>query len=226
VELFPFNYARGTPRWLAVFPLLTIICGFLYWLIHPTIWFIIGGFAALFIMLPLSLFFRDPERRIGEGVVSPADGRIVAVEHRRSNWVFVSIFMNIHNVHVNRMPWDGVILDMKHISGGYAPAFNKESDSNERMITKFRTTNGTWEITQIAGAMARRIVPYAKIGNVMVKGQRFGMIKFGSRVDLLFKLPRGMVVNVEVDQRVLAGSTSIAIPSRKVRSKHGRDRTW
>ena len=162
------------------------------------------------VMIPLSLFFRDPDRKIGEGVVSPADGKVVRVEKRRGSWWFVSIFMNVHNVHVNRIPWEGIVVGQEHIPGGYAPAFNKDSDRNERLITKLKTSTGTWEITQIAGAVARRIVPYVTTGQIVFKGQRFGMIRYGSRVDLLFKTPRGMMVDVEVGQRVLAGTTNLA----------------
>jgi phosphatidylserine decarboxylase len=214
VELFPFNYARGTPKWLAVFPLATIISGILYWIFYPTLWFVISGFGSLILMIPLSLFFRDPERKIGDGVVSPADGKVMSVERRQGNWWFVSIFMNIHNVHVNRAPWDCVVVSQEHIPGGYVPAFNKDSDRNERIITKLRTRNGTWEIAQIAGAVARRIIPYTTLGQPLEKGQRFGLIRYGSRVDLLFKMPKGMIIDVEVGQRVLAGTVNVASPKQ------------
>lgn len=186
-------------------------------------WLIAAGFGFLVIMVPLSLFFRDPERSIGIGVVSPADGKVVTVERRKGSWWFISIFMNVHNVHVNRVPWDGVVAYQEHIPGGYVPAFNKDSDTNERLVTRLKTGNGTWEITQIAGAVARRIIPYVRVGQVLAKGERFGMIRYGSRVDLLFKPPRGMVIEVEVGQRVLAGTTNLAGPKPR-RSDMGRRR--
>lgn len=178
-------------------------------------WLIFSGFGSIVLMVPLSLFFRDPERIIGDGVVSPADGKVVMVEKKGGNSWLVSIFMNVHNVHVNRIPWGGIVVDKMHISGGYAPAFNKDSNRNERLITKLKTSNGTWEITQIAGAVARRIVPYVKVGDVLNKGQRFGMIRYGSRVDLLFKMPKGMIIDVKVGERVLAGTTNIAISKKR-----------
>jgi phosphatidylserine decarboxylase len=214
VELFPFDLARGTPRWLALFPLGTIICGLVYWFLLEHLLVVVLGFALLIIVIILSLFFRDPERKVGEGVVSPADGKVVRVENRGRGWWFVSIFMNVHNVHVNRMPWDGIIIDQEYIHGGFAPAFNKESDRNERLITTVKTRYGKWEMTQIAGAVARRIIPYVRSGQELEKGERFGLIRFGSRVDLLFKMPRGMSIAVEVDQKVRAGSTNLASPNR------------
>jgi phosphatidylserine decarboxylase len=180
-------------------------------IVYPTLWFIISGFGSLIVMFPISLFFRDPSRKIGNGVVSPADGRVMVVERKRGKWWFVSIFMNIHNVHVNRAPWDCVIISQEHFTGGYIPAFNKDSDMNERVVTRLKTNNGTWEVTQIAGAVARRIIPYAGVGQVLAKGQRFGLIRFGSRVDLLFQMPRGMSIDIEVGQKVIAGTTNIAI---------------
>jgi phosphatidylserine decarboxylase len=212
VELFTIRLARGTPRWLAVFPLVTIVCGLLYWFLVQNMLLIFGGFVLLIIVFILALFFRDPERKIGEGVISPADGKVVRIEQRRRGWWFISIFMNVHNVHVNRIPWDGTVQDQEYIKGGFVPAFDKDSDSNERLITRFKTGTGVWEITQIAGAVARRIVPYVHQGQRLAKGDRFGMIRYGSRVDLLFKLPRGMDIDVQVGQKVLAGSTNLASP--------------
>ncbi len=172
------------------------------------------GFFLLILSIPLSLFFRDPDRKIGNGVISPADGKIVRVENRGKGYWFVSIFMNVHNVHVNRIPWDGSIVNQNYIKGGFVPAFDKDSDNNERLITTLKTSNGKWEITQIAGAVARRIVPYLSVGTQVTKGQRFGMIRYGSRVDVLFKLPRGMKIEVEVGQKVLAGTTNLAGPRK------------
>jgi len=179
---------------------------------------IILGFFFLFSGVLIGMFFRDPERRIGDGVVSPADGRVTRVEMRRGRTCFVSIFMNVHNVHVNRMPWSGTIIDVVHHPGGYVPAFDKDSDNNERVVTRFRNEYGNWEMTQIAGAVARRIVPYISAGQQLERGDRFGMIRFGSRVDLLFKVPAGMELNVVQGQKVIAGSSVIA-------SKHDRKGT-
>ncbi|MGA1866768.1 MAG: phosphatidylserine decarboxylase [Thermoplasmatota archaeon] len=180
------------------------------------------GFTFLLIGIVLVLFFRDPERTVGEGVVSPADGRIMRMEAKRGGWWFVSIFMNIHDVHVNRSPWNGKVIDMVHHPGGFVPAFDKGSDRNERVVIRLRTVNGTWEITQIAGAVARRIVPYVSPGQELKKGQRIGLIRFGSRVDMLFRMPTGMRMAVEPGQKVFAGRTGIAVAYRNVPGKGGR----
>jgi phosphatidylserine decarboxylase len=170
-------------------------------------------------MVPILIFFRDPKRSVGEGVVSPADGKVITVERRKGNWYFISIFMNIHNVHVNRAPWEGRVISQEHIPGGFVPAFNKDSDSNERVVTRIGTDNGTWEMVQIAGAVARRIISYVKPGQILEKGDRFGMIRFGSRVDLHFKLPRGYFISVREGDRVRAGSSNLAV------CRH-QDRRW
>ncbi|MBN1390479.1 MAG: phosphatidylserine decarboxylase [Candidatus Thermoplasmatota archaeon] len=214
--------ARGTPLWLGLFPLGSIICGALYIMVRPSILVIILGFIFLVLGVILVLFFRDPDRDIGHGVVSPADGKVIKVEPRGGGWWFVSIFMNIHNVHVNRSPWKGRVLELIHRSGGHRPAFDKDSDHNEKVIIKLRTENGTWEVTQIAGAVARRIVPYVSTGQELAKGERFGLIRFGSRVDLLFRLPSGMRIIVEPGQKVRAGRTEIAESSRDLQRKGGR----
>lgn len=129
---------------------------------------------------------------------------------RNGTWVVVKIFMNIHNVHVNRWPYEGRALSLEHIPGGYVPAFDKESERNERVVIRLATAHGTWEIRQIAGAVARRIVTYVREGDRLERGERFGLIRFGSRVDLRFRLPPGQRLVVKEGQRVLAGSSSLS----------------
>jgi phosphatidylserine decarboxylase len=200
--------ARGTPIWIAVIPLFSLIAAVVF-LLLDSVYFIIISAVFILLFIPLILFFRDPERKIAEGVVCPADGKIMEIE-RKGQWITIKTFMNVHNVHVNRWPFEGRIVSMEHISGGYVPAFDKDSDRNERVRIRFTTGNGTWEITQIAGAVARRIVPYVDEGDVLAKGDRFGLIRFGSRVDIRFKLPRGHRIAVEEGQTVKAGSTSLS----------------
>ncbi|MFW3147071.1 MAG: phosphatidylserine decarboxylase [Thermoplasmatota archaeon] len=205
--------AKGMPNWLVIMPALSLVCLLIYALWVPSFPLLIISPFILAVHILMLLFFRDPDRSIGEGIVSPADGRIVRIE-RSGRDCFVSIFMNVHNVHVNRSPGNASVLSVQHIPGGYAPAFSKESDSNERVITRLRAENGIWEMTQIAGTVARRIVPYWKEGDLVLKGQRIGMIRFGSRVDLSFKMPRGMDLCVDVGEKVKAGSSSLAVPAR------------
>ena len=115
----------------------------------------------MLISLFLLYFYRDPKRKIESGIVSPADGLVQRAEIRKG-MVYLSIFMNIHNVHVNRSPFDGRVLSIKHKSGGYLPAFSKDSDKNERLMTKIETSIGVMKVIQIAGVLVRRIVSYIK----------------------------------------------------------------
>ncbi len=151
----------------------------------------------------LLYFYRDPERKIESGIVSPADGLVQRAEIK-SGIVRLSIFMNVHNVHVNRSPFDGKVLSIKHKSGGYLPAFHKDSDKNERLMTKIDTSIGVMKVIQIAGVLVRRIVSYVKPDTEVTKGERIGLIHFGSRVDLSFE-SAGIDILVKKGDRVLAG---------------------
>ena len=157
----------------------------------------------LSISLFLLYFYRDPERKIESGIVSPADGLVQRAEIK-SGMVHLSIFMNVHNVHVNRSPFGGKVLSIKHKSGGYLPAFSKDSDKNERVMTKIETSIGVMKVIQIAGVLVRRIVSYVKPGKEVAKGERIGLIHFGSRVDLSFE-SAGIEILIKKGDRVLAG---------------------
>lgn len=170
--------------------------------------------AALFVLQ----FFRDPPRQIpgtGQTVVSPADGRIVAVEktadmYLKREALKVSIFMNVFNVHANRSPVDGEVKDCWYSSGTFInAALDKASLANERNAMWLRTASGS-DVTcvQIAGLIARRILCYAKAGDRLQRGERFGFIRFGSRVDVY--LPLGARVLVELGQTVRCGATVLA----------------
>ncbi|GAA3150552.1 phosphatidylserine decarboxylase [Streptomyces echinatus] len=153
-------------------------------------------------------FFRDPEREIATGrVISPADGVVQSIMPWKDGRTRVAIFMSPLNVHVNRAPLAGTVTSVEHIPGGFVPAFNKESENNERVVWHFDTELGDIEMIQIAGAVARRIVPYLPEGTKVEQGDRIGLIRFGSRVDLY--LPEGVEVAVEVGQKTVAGVTRI-----------------
>ncbi len=175
-------------------------------------------FSSVFILFTL-YFFRDPERVTPAGsnlIISPADGKIISIKEvyeekfLKSNALLISIFMSPLNVHVNRFPVDGTIQYFEHIPGKYLIAFeDKASDVNERTLIGIENLKGKILFKQIAGAVARRIVADLKIGMPAKVGERFGMIKFGSRVDLL--LPNEKVaVKVSLGQKVSAGETVIA----------------
>jgi phosphatidylserine decarboxylase len=189
--------AKGSEYWILGGAVLTAFMGFF------------TPYALLGIVLTLSLFlfFRDPERlsesHNATDVVSPADGRVLKIQDNQ-----LSIFMNIHNVHVNRSPVDGEVIDIRYHKGGKLPAFHKESDKNERNSITIRTRLGNVIVTQISGAVIRRIVCYVKQNEILGRGQRIGMIRFGSRVDVA--LPSGYSFVVSRGQRVKAGKTTIA----------------
>ncbi len=165
-------------------------------------------------------FFRDPIRIIPEeeGILSPADGKVIFAgksklpDELMSDEIVnkVSIFMNIFNVHVNRIPYDGVIKDIKYIEGSFFNAsLDKSSKKNERNIVTIKNKKNEKIIfVQIAGLIARRIVCDLKINQKVNRGSKFGIIKFGSRVDIY--LPKDYNLLVQINQKVKAGETIIS----------------
>ncbi len=153
-------------------------------------------------------FFRDPDRSPGVGrLLSPADGVVQSVDPWPDGRTRVAIFMSPLNVHVNRAPAAGTVVSVEHVAGGFVPAFNKDSDKNERVVWHFDTALGDIEMVQIAGAVARRIVPYLQAGAKVAQGDRVGLIRLGSRVDLY--LPEGVEPAVTVGDKTVAGVTRI-----------------
>ncbi len=163
-------------------------------------------------------FFRNPERHFHEEekvVISPADGKVIKVEDVEMNdtitgkYKKISIFMNVFNVHVNRIPHSGKIEAINYHEGKFVSAnLDKASSDNERNAIQIRTENGSaiWAV-QIAGLIARRIVCWIRVGDAVTKGERFGLIRFGSRVDVY--LPPDSRIAVKVGQKVRAGETSL-----------------
>ena len=174
-----------------------------------------GVLSVFFFLLSclLLVFFRDPERTIGDGVVAVADGKIRETlelhDPEVGDCLRISTFMNIQNVHVNRMPFDGIIEKVTHHRGGHVPAFKKESDSNERIVLLIKTDIGLLKIVQIAGTVARRIVPYVSEGDFVKKGGKLGLIRLGSRVDLYLPAKKVKAV-IAVHDKVKAGVDTIA----------------
>jgi phosphatidylserine decarboxylase len=163
-------------------------------------------------------FFRDPARVIAGGpksVIAPADGRIVVVEEADDPYLNrralkVSVFMNVFNVHSNRAPIESAVQQKWYIPGSFLNAdLNKASLENERCALHLKTTDGR-DITcvQIAGLIARRILNYVDAGAKLTAGQRYGFIRFGSRVDLY--LPLDSKVTVVIGEKVYASSTILA----------------
>ncbi|MCC7575338.1 MAG: phosphatidylserine decarboxylase [Methanomethylovorans sp.] len=197
--------AKGSFPWILTtfgitfsFALVTYFTGHLYAKTGVTI--------GILVLVFLFIFFRDPERCSADEencMVSPADGRIVDIRGRK-----LCIFMNFQNVHVNRAPLQGKVTSIEYKKGGYIPAFCKDSHRNERQHIFIDTEHGEIEVVQIAGTITRRIVPYIKEGDFMEKGQRIGMIRFGSRVDVT--VPDSFVIECNKGDKVYAGKTAIA----------------
>ncbi|HRQ55364.1 MAG TPA: phosphatidylserine decarboxylase family protein [Ignavibacteriaceae bacterium] len=170
---------------------------------------------ALFLIVFTLNFFRDPDRTVPNKsniVVSPADGRVLFVKDvlddkfLNSRAKMVSIFMSPLNVHVNRIPISGKVEYVKYIKGDYIAAFeDKASERNERNEIGITSAAGKVMFTQIAGFVARRIISDLKVGDSVNIGNRFGMIKFGSRVDII--VPVDWQVKVKKDDNVTAGET-------------------
>jgi len=176
----------------------------------------LGVVSVLFFLLSclLIVFFRDPERTIGHGIVAVADGKIRETlqlyDPEVGDCLRISTFMNIQNVHVNRMPFDGIIEKITHHTGGHVPAFQKESDSNERVVLLIKSDIGVMKIVQIAGTIARRIVPYVSEGDSVKKGGRIGLIRLGSRVDLYLPAKKVKALMIQVHDKIKAGADTIA----------------
>jgi len=209
--------AKGSISWISSTLFVAIIFFVLFLIFFKSDLSIIFLFLSLIFIAKTMLFiifFRDPDRIIGEGITSCADGKIREIIKKNDKDVkkcyFVSIFMNINNVHVNRMPLDGKVISIKHLKGSHVPAFKKESEKNERVITIINTKIGKMKIVQIAGTVARRIIPYIKKGDELKKGERIGIIRFGSRVDLYIPIEKIKEIDVEVKQKIKAGESTIA----------------
>lgn len=182
-----------------------------------TTWWLLAAIAWVAFVFVLQ-FFRDPPRNVPaqpNAVLAPADGRIVRIGPARDPYVdrdalMISVFMNVFNVHSNRSPVDATVADAWYHPGKFVNAsFEKASSDNERNALRLVTDNGTEVVcVQIAGLIARRILCYVKRGDKLARGQRYGFIRFGSRVDLY--LPADAVPRASVGDKVHATTTVIA----------------
>jgi phosphatidylserine decarboxylase len=176
------------------------------WILHPLagVPLVAAGAFCLY-------FFRDPEREIPAGpvAVSPADGRVVEIRPAENGGARVSIFLNVFNVHVNRCPISGVITDIRYTPGKFKVASLEEASAeNEQNTVVVQDERSRVVFKQIAGLVARRIVCNKKVGDRVQRGERFGLIKFGSRMDVL--LGPEWDLAVQRGDRVRAGSSILA----------------
>jgi len=165
-------------------------------------------------------FFRDPEREVPDSpgaVVSPADGKVTDISPVTvggTRWVRISIFLNVFDVHVNRSPIGGVIRDVRYQKGKFLNAMNETSaELNEQNVVTVKGEGEAVVFKQIAGLLARRIVFTKKVGDRVERGERVGLIKFGSRTDVL--LDPSATLQIKVGDRVKGGSSLLAILSKK-----------
>jgi phosphatidylserine decarboxylase len=177
----------------------------------------VGGWFFLALAGFVTYFFRDPERSIPEepGVLlAPADGKIVAVSPQQNDLAqpsgtLVSIFLSVFDVHINRAPMSGMVVDVRYQPGKFLPAFRADASAmNEQNIITLQAGDIRVRVAQIAGILARRIVCRVKVGDKLSAGERFGLIRFGSRVDIL--IPPEFAVHVRPGQRVRGGESVLA----------------
>ena len=186
--------------------------------IGATVWCAAWSIPLWIIALFVLQFFRDPAREIPQqanAVLSPADGRVIKVERTQDPYgereaILVSVFMNVFNVHSNRSPADGTIQKVQYFPGKFVNAdLDKASLENERNAVVLKTADGqTVTFVQVAGLIARRILCYVKAGDQLARGQRYGFIRFGSRVDVY--LPLTATVKVAIGDKVSATTTILA----------------
>jgi phosphatidylserine decarboxylase len=211
------NFAREGLLFIAIAAL--IAAGAFGFAISRRSWGLwLAAFVLLLVALWVAYFFRDPER-IGERspslVVSPADGKLIMVTEVdepgfiKGRAIRLSIFMNVFNVHVNRYPVDGVVKYVHYNKGKFFnAAAEKSSLENEQMSVGIDTGKYRMLVRQIAGLIARRIVTYSKPGEKVKQGERMGIIRFGSRVDVF--IPPGSTIKAKLGDATVAGVTILA----------------
>jgi phosphatidylserine decarboxylase len=193
---------EGLPFILVPFAIAVVLAIFGWWLVA-------GVFA--FVTAFMMYFFRDPERQVPTEpslIISAADGRVTRIDETPEGKV-VSVFLSPLDVHINRSPITGLVLKISYIKGHKKPATSDQASLvNERNSLVIEGEDLTVTCTQIAGILARRIVCWPREGDVLERGQRFGLIKFGSRTDI--RMPVDCEVQVKIGDRVKGGETVIA----------------
>ena len=211
-------YFRFHKEVSAALIILFLLVVFFYFIYKPL--FILS----LILLIFTFYFFRDPERVVPIGddiLVSPADGLITNItetKEGKKTYIKVSIFLSIFNVHIQRLPITGEVTKVDYIEGKFINAtLDKASDENERLKITIKNGNNLIYVTQIAGLIARRIVNYVKPNENINQGERYGIIKFGSRVDIEF--PNSFKLLVNEGQQCIGGETIIA---QDIKSKIGQ----
>lgn len=189
------------------FLLISVLCMLLF---SRSVDLTFAYFATFFFFLGMAvmLFFRDPDRKIPEGeklILSPADGRVIKIDDLDGH-TLISIFLSIFNVHVNRAPVSGTVKSLEFRPGRFFSAFkDRAMKENQKNEIELETSSGIVRMNQVTGSIARRTIFYNKIGDDLKAGQRVGLIRFGSRVDLI--LPPGSHIEIHLKQKVVGGKT-------------------
>jgi phosphatidylserine decarboxylase len=205
--------ARGTPAFVAVPPAILVL--FLALMVEGTLpqswwsWTIVVVLALLSVLG--IAFFRDPERRTAAGLVAPAHGRILKVAPE-DGMTRVSTFMGPFDVHVVRAPLDGRVASMERGGGGFHRADTPDAGHNVQLELAFDGGKDPFRVVMISGWFARRIVPYVAVGDRVTRGSRIGLIRFGSRVDVLVRNDSFNII-VKPGTQVMAGSSSLGVSS-------------
>ncbi len=183
----------------------------LFWIWSGDTLYIAPALFFVALALFMAFFFRDPKRTVPSAadiIVSAADGKVTRIEDRE-NGKFVSVFLSPVDVHINRAPIAGKVIKVEKLKGEKAPATSNEaSQKNERNAVTIEGERMTVVCTQIVGILARRIVCWSKEGDKLKLGEKFGLIKFGSRTDLL--MPKSVEITVKIGDKVVGGETIIA----------------
>jgi phosphatidylserine decarboxylase len=207
---------EGYP-FIAGFAGVALVCGLLAGTVGSVLLFSLSG---LFVLLTLFTlyFFRNPERTPPEdeqAVVAPADGTVIVVDRVQQTplgceALKISIFMSVFNVHINRVPFSGTVVDVAYVPGAFFDARDERAScENERNGVVLETAGGVrMAFVQIAGLIARRIICYPSVGAVLERGKRYGLIRFGSRVDVY--LPVDVVPLVKLGDKTVSGETVLA----------------
>ena len=196
-----------------IFPIPFLVISFVFMLffsIYVNITFAYLATFFFFLGMVVMLFFRDPDRKIPAGeklILSPADGRVIKIDNLDGR-PSISIFLSIFNVHVNRAPVSGKVKSLQFRPGKFYSAFkDRAMKENQKNEIEFETPSGIVKMCQVTGSIARRAIFYNEVGDDLEAGQRVGLIRFGSRVDLL--LPPGSDIEIRLKQRVVGGKTVI-----------------
>jgi phosphatidylserine decarboxylase len=209
-------FARGSASIIALVGSLAVLSFVAS--IFSSKYLLVPGVLLILLTAFVGWFFRDPERKAGDGIVAAADGVVHAVSDLGDR-VCVATFMNVHDVHVNRAPVSGTIVRVQRLKGPFLPAYDSRANKNNRRSYVIRSDIGDVEVVQICGIFARRIVPWVERGAKVKKGQRIGMIRFGSRVDVVLPKHTGrgdmITIRVKPRERVYAAITTLATISPK-----------